>query len=110
MFDSSMEPRMGGHVGKRAHAMGTEGDLTILPALPHTDVGKPDKLGLRLLATRMELTGKLSEIGSALPPDDDWCGQRDGRITGTLPAPAGESQRAAVASLLDRYALTWELT
>lgn len=27
MFDSSMEPRMGGHVGKRAHAMGTEGDL-----------------------------------------------------------------------------------
>ena len=46
----------------------------------------------------------------ALPPDDDWCGQRDGRITGTRPAPAGESQRAAVASLLDRYALTWELT
>ncbi len=46
----------------------------------------------------------------ALPPDDDWCGQRDGRITVTLPAPAGESQRAAVASLLDRYAITWELT
>ncbi|HEX2809081.1 MAG TPA: hypothetical protein VHN80_23200, partial [Kineosporiaceae bacterium] len=46
----------------------------------------------------------------ARPPDDDWCGQRDGRLTLTLPAPAGESQRAAVASLLDRYALTWELT
>ena len=32
------------------------------------------------------------------------------RIPDNLPAPAGESQRAAVASLLDRYALTWELT
>jgi hypothetical protein len=46
----------------------------------------------------------------APPPDDDWCGQRDGRITRTRPAPAGESQRAAVASLLDRYAITGELT
>ena len=32
------------------------------------------------------------------------------RIPDNLPAPAGESQRAAVASLLDRYAITWELT
>ena len=44
-------------------------------------------------------------IGGGVEPDPKLAA-----ITVTLPAPAGESQRAAVASLLDRYAITWELT
>jgi hypothetical protein len=63
-----------------------------------------------MAATRQELAEKLCQIGYQPPSGDDWCALKDGRITVTLPAPTTESQRAAVTSLLDRYALAWELS
>ena len=85
-------------------------DVTIVDALPHTAVGKQYKLGLRIAATRQELAEKLGQIGYQAPSGDDWCALKNGRITVTLPTPTSAAQRAAVASLLDRYALAWELS
>lgn len=92
------------HVTERAAAPKS---VTILPTLPHTAVGKPYKVGLRLLATREELTAKLTEVGYRTPADDTWCAERDGQVIIALPAPADTTQRAAVSAVLERYTLTW---
>jgi fatty-acyl-CoA synthase len=80
--------------------------VTVLPALPLTAVGKPYKLGLRILATRHELAARLAAIGYRVP-DDGWCDQHDGQIAVALPPPPDATLRAAVCDLLDRYPLTW---
>ena len=80
--------------------------VTVVDALPHTAVGKEYKLGLRMAATRQELAEKLGRVGYQVPTGDDWCGLKDGHVTVTLPAPTTEHQRAAVTTLLDRYAIT----
>jgi fatty-acyl-CoA synthase len=81
--------------------------ITILPALPHTAVGKPYKLGLRILATKQELAAQLRGIGLDVPPDDSWCDQQDGQIVVTLPRPSDKERHAAASNLLGRYALDW---
>ena len=91
------------HVPERAAAPKV---VTILPALPHTAIGKPYKLGLRILATQQELGPQLAALGMDLP-DDGWCDQHDGQVLVTLPTPQSASLRAAVANLLDRYAINW---
>jgi fatty-acyl-CoA synthase len=94
------------HVPERAAAPKA---VTVLPALPVTAVGKPYKLGLRILATRHELAGRLAALGYRVP-DDDWCDQQDGQIVVALPPPPEPTLRAAVRDLLDRYPLTWRFT
>ena len=81
--------------------------VTVLPALPVTAVGKPYKVGLRVIATREELTAALAEAGVPVPPNETWCDQQDGRVTVTFPAPPDERTRAAATAVLDTYALEW---
>jgi fatty-acyl-CoA synthase len=81
--------------------------VTVLPVLPVTAVGKPYKLGLRVIATREELTEALADAGVPVPPDETWCDQQDGRVTVVLPAPPAEGAHTAAAAVLDSYALDW---
>lgn len=75
--------------------------VTILDALPVTDVGKPYKLGLRADATRRELLDALAEttgvagIAAAV---------EDGAIIATV-ALDPDTDPAAAAAILDRYAI-----
>ena len=78
-------------------------DVTILPALPVTAVGKPHKVPLQCDAARRELGPQLRALGVDLP-DDDWCTQVEGRLTVTLTLP-DSAVRDDVSALLDRYAL-----
>jgi fatty-acyl-CoA synthase len=81
--------------------------VTVLPALPLTAVGKPYKLGLRIIATREELTAALADAGVPAPPDETWCDQQDGRVTVSFPAPPHGRARTAAAAVFDTYALEW---
>ena len=84
--------------------------VTILDELPHTAIGKPYKLGLRILATRQELTDRLAALGHPVPEAPDWVDQRDGHVTVSLPAPQDAQARARIAEMLEAYALDWTLT
>jgi fatty-acyl-CoA synthase len=81
--------------------------VTVLPDLPVTAVGKPYKVGLRIIATREELGAALADIGVSVPEDETWCDQQDGQVTVTLPPPPDESRRTAAVAVLDSYALDW---
>ncbi|TQM26366.1 acyl-CoA synthetase [Nocardia bhagyanarayanae] len=77
--------------------------VTVLDALPVTDVGKPYKLGLRADATRRELLEALA--GSA--------GVRavkavieDGAVVATIELDPAADERE-VTAILGRYAITW---
>jgi fatty-acyl-CoA synthase len=81
-----------------------------LPVLPITAIGKPDKLALRVLATRDELGPRLLDAGVDLADDGSWCSVRDGAVTLRLPRPAEQSAVGAATDLLDSYALAWSWT
>ncbi len=81
--------------------------VTVLPELPHTAIGKPYKLGLRILATRQELSDKLAELGCPVPDGTAWVGQREGHVTVALPAPPDSASRDAVSGLMSEYHLDW---
>jgi fatty-acyl-CoA synthase len=81
--------------------------VTVLPELPYTAIGKPYKLGLRMLATRQELSGKLTALGSPPPESTEWVGQREGQLTVALPTPTDPALRDAVAALMSAYSLDW---
>jgi fatty-acyl-CoA synthase len=81
-----------------------------LPTLPVTTIGKPDKLALRVLATRHELGSRLSDAGLDLPDDGTWCTPRDGAVVLRLPRPEDPSVVVATTPLLDSYALRWSWT
>ncbi|MFI5101573.1 MAG: AMP-binding protein, partial [Actinomycetes bacterium] len=84
--------------------------VTVLPVLPVTAVGKPYKVGLRVLATREELTAALAGAGVPVPPSETWCDQLDGRVEVTFPAPPDEGARKAAAAVFDTYVLDWRFT
>lgn len=75
--------------------------VTVLDALPVTDVGKPYKLGLRADATRHELLDALAESTGVAQVA---AAVEDGAIVATVVlAPAAD--RAAVEAILGRYAI-----
>jgi fatty-acyl-CoA synthase len=84
--------------------------VTVLPALPHTPIGKPYKLGLRMLAAEAELAERLGEVGYAVPEAGPWVGQREGHVTVALPEPDDDALRDRVGEVLAAYALDWRWT
>jgi fatty-acyl-CoA synthase len=70
--------------------------VTVLPLLPVTAVGKPDKVALRVLAAQEELGRALREAGVDLGAQGAWCTAEDGvvkvrlRLEGARAAAAGE--------------------
>ena len=79
--------------------------VTVLDALPVTDVGKPYKLALRADATRRELLTALGEIAGV---HDIEATIEDGSVVATVEVspPADE---AAVKAILSRYAIGWKV-
>ena len=89
------------HVPERAAAPKT---VTVLDALPVTDVGKPYKPRLRADATRRAVTEALAGLGGTVDVDtriDDG-----GTVVVSVTARGG-ADRAAVSSVLDQYAINW---
>ena len=77
--------------------------VTVLDALPVTDVGKPYKLALRADATRRELLAALGEIAGV---HDIEAAVEDGSVVATVEV-SRSADEAAVKALLDRYAIEW---
>ncbi len=78
--------------------------ITVLPALPVTAVGKPDKVALRVLATRAALAPGLVEAGAELADDGRWCVALDGVVRVRLVVGA-DHVRDRCRALLDQYAV-----
>ncbi|WP_327115267.1 acyl-CoA synthetase [Nocardia sp. NBC_01730] len=90
------------HVPERAAAPKT---VTVLDALPVTDVGKPYKLGLRADATRRELLDALAEIAGVR---NIAATVEDGAIVAIVELdPVGDEK--TVAAILGRYAIEWKV-
>ena len=81
--------------------------VTVLPQLPHTAVGKPSKLALRILATQQELSAKLAALGYLVPDEPSWVDQHEGQITVALPPPIDPRLRETISQLMGSYALDW---
>ncbi|WP_433622029.1 acyl-CoA synthetase [Nocardia sp. CA-120079] len=79
--------------------------VTILDALPVTDVGKPYKLGLRADATRRELLDALAEISGVT---GIAAAVVDGAIVATVTLDT-DADRAATETILGRYAMNWKV-
>ncbi|WP_067713986.1 acyl-CoA synthetase [Nocardia yamanashiensis] len=75
--------------------------VTVLEALPVTDVGKPYKLGLRADATRRELLDALAEATGVA---DIAAAVADGAIVATVVLDSA-ADRSAVEAILGRYAI-----
>ncbi|MEC3916419.1 acyl-CoA synthetase [Nocardia sp. CDC160] len=75
--------------------------VTILDALPVTDVGKPYKLGLRADATRRELLDALADIPSVAGVN---AAVEDGTIAATVTLDS-DADRDGVEAILGRYAI-----
>jgi fatty-acyl-CoA synthase len=86
------------HVAERAAAPKL---VTIVDALPVTDVGKPYKLALRADATRVAVAEALGESANV------DARVRDGSITVTVMVDGDEQ---AVRDILDGYAIEYEVT
>ena len=82
--------------------------VTVLPSLPVTAIGKPDKVALRVLATRAEIAPRLREAGVEPDPDSPWCAARDGVVQVRLTVDTDEA-RVACRALLEQYALDSEV-
>jgi fatty-acyl-CoA synthase len=79
--------------------------VTIMDALPVTDVGKPYKLALRADATRTELTEALAGTSAVrqIAVEID-----DGTVTATVMVTSPDDE-AGVRAILGRYAIRWQL-
>ncbi len=75
--------------------------VTVLDALPVTDVGKPYKLGLRADATRRELLDALAAISSV---SGVTAAVEDGAIAATVEVDS-DADRDGVEAILSRYAI-----
>ncbi|WP_330257657.1 acyl-CoA synthetase [Nocardia sp. NBC_00565] len=90
------------HVHERAAAPKT---VTVLDALPVTDVGKPYKLGLRADATRRELLEALAVVDTVRSVS---AAVEDGMVVASVELdPSADEQ--AVEGILGRYAITWKV-
>ncbi len=77
--------------------------VTVLPMLPVTTVGKPDKVALRVLAVREELGRALRSAGVEPGDAEAWCAARDGVVQVRLRlAPA---DAATARDILSAYAV-----
>jgi fatty-acyl-CoA synthase len=90
------------HVAERAAA---PKHVTILDALPVTDVGKPYKLALRARAVRSEL----SEALAALTGVKDVTVDVDGGSIAAVVVIGTTADEPAVAAILSRYAVSWRV-
>ncbi|MCP2298697.1 fatty-acyl-CoA synthase [Nocardia amikacinitolerans] len=79
--------------------------VTVLDALPVTDVGKPYKLGLRADATRRELLEALADSAGVRAVT---AAVEDGAVVATVELDAATYERE-VAAILGRYAITWKV-
>ncbi|MFF0527963.1 acyl-CoA synthetase [Nocardia amikacinitolerans] len=79
--------------------------VTVLDALPVTDVGKPYKLGLRADATRRELLEALADSAGVRAVTATV---EDGAVIATVELDAATNERG-VAAILGRYAITWKV-
>ncbi|MCP2288914.1 acyl-CoA synthetase [Nocardia amikacinitolerans] len=79
--------------------------VTVLDALPVTDVGKPYKLGLRADATRRELLEALADSAGVRAVTATV---EDGAVIATVELDAATNERE-VAAILGRYAITWKV-
>ncbi|MGW4741342.1 acyl-CoA synthetase [Nocardia xishanensis] len=79
--------------------------VTVLDALPVTDVGKPYKLGLRADATRRELLEALAETAGVR---DITAEVADGAIVATVELDRSADEQE-VETVLGRYAITWKV-
>jgi fatty-acyl-CoA synthase len=80
-------------------------DVTVLDPLPVTPVGKPYKLALRADATRRAVADALAGFpGTQVDTVID-----DGSVVTTVTA-ADDTDAAAVAAVLNQYALRWHLS
>ncbi|MFI1105792.1 acyl-CoA synthetase [Streptomyces melanogenes] len=87
------------HVPERAAAPKF---VTVLAALPVTDVGKPYKLALRADATRLAVAEALAGHGPDAHVD---AAIEDGSVL--VSVTPGTGDRAAISAVLDQYALRW---
>ena len=79
--------------------------VTVLDPLPVTAVGKPYKLALRADATRRAVADALAGFpGTQVDTVID-----DGSVLTTVTV-ADDTDTAAVAAVLDQYALRWQLS
>ncbi|BDU03366.1 MULTISPECIES: acyl-CoA synthetase [Nocardia] len=79
--------------------------VTVLDALPVTDVGKPYKLGLRADATRREL---LDALAGTEGVRDIAAAVQDGAIVATVELDH-TGDESVVAAILGRYAIEWKI-
>ncbi|GAA3791209.1 acyl-CoA synthetase [Amycolatopsis tucumanensis] len=79
--------------------------VTVLDALPLTDLGKPYKPALRADATRRELTEALAGLPGVLDVDAEV---DDGSVI-VVVRTSGDADEPAVKAVLDRYAIRWRL-
>ncbi|MGW4213779.1 acyl-CoA synthetase [Lentzea sp. NPDC004789] len=79
--------------------------VTVLDALPLTDLGKPYKPALRADATRRELTEALADLSGVLDVDAEV---DDGSVIAVV-RTSNDADEPAVKAVLGRYALGWRL-
>ncbi|MFD8997873.1 acyl-CoA synthetase [Streptomyces abikoensis] len=87
------------HVPERAAAPKS---VTVLAALPVTDVGKPYKLALRADATRLAVAEALAGHGHGIEVD---AAVEDGSVL--VSVTPGTGDREAISAVLLQYALRW---
>ncbi len=73
-----------------------------------TAIGKPDKVALRVLATRAVLAPSLLEAGAGLDEAGNWCAARDGVVRIRLTVP-DEGTAARCRAVLEQYAVDAEV-
>ncbi|WP_435591384.1 acyl-CoA synthetase [Nocardia sp. bgisy118] len=79
--------------------------VTVLDALPVTDVGKPYKLGLRADATRRELLEALAGIAGLRGVTAEVA---DGAVVATVELESAADEQD-VETVLGRYAISWKV-
>ncbi|EOD60588.1 acyl-CoA synthetase [Amycolatopsis vancoresmycina] len=79
--------------------------VTVLDALPLTDLGKPYKPALRADATRRELTEALAGLPGVI---DVGAEVEDGSVVAVV-RTSGDADEPAVKAVLGRYAIGWRL-
>jgi fatty-acyl-CoA synthase len=79
--------------------------VTVLDALPVTDVGKPYKLALRADATRREFTEALAGTSGVVSVTAEIS---DGTVTATV-SVALPGDEPGVKAVLSRYAIPWQV-
>lgn len=88
------------HVSERAAA---PKEVTVLEALPLTDVGKPYKVGLRIDAMRREVIAALAREG--VTADEIECGL----VSDVLTATISGVDPTAVSAALSPYSFAWRI-